>query len=459
VGITLASLGLGWQGEPYVAGLLLPVFKLLFSSGGEASTWAHAAAFGLALLFITFIQVLVGELIPKSVALQFPDRVALFVVRPMRFFTLICWPLGWLLMSAAAKLMKLAGIKPADARSLAVSEEELLLLLSESEKAGVVSREEQRMVQRVFKFYDKVTREIMAPRPDIAGLELHATENEIQRAFEQGYSRLPVYDGNLDNIKGVVYVKDLIYTLQDPKLIKLVDLLRETLFVPETMPVATLLKDFQKNKMHMAIVVDEFGDTAGLVTLEDAIEEIVGEIQDEYDHEPAEVQRAPDGALVSEGKTSLDHLKDILPDFEPPEGSFKTVAGLVFHLAGRVPREGESLTYGGLSFTILKREGRRLRKIAIRRQPSSRAGAPGGGGASNGALPSPTPSARVEIPDMVPESAGGEAQQETPRDGTHVPDEEREMRGSEDGTAPQRTSRRSARHLRPPQVASDDTKQ
>ena len=367
VGITLASLALGWRGEPFLAELFQSVLSTILPDGAWVEGTVHTIAVAVAFLLISFLHILVGELMPKSLALQYPEKMAMAIARPMRFCATLFRPLVWILNGASIRIIKLLGIKPAHAHSLALSEEELLMMLSDSKNAGVVSEEEQRMLQRVFKFHDKSVREIMIPRPDIAALEMHADEKEIRAVFNQGYSRLPVYDVNLNNIKGIVYVKDLIYTLQDPKLIKLVDLLREAAFVPETMGVPVLLRDFQKRKVHMAIVVDEFGDTAGLVTLEDVIEEIVGEIQDEYDQEPAEVERTPDGASVFDGKTGLDRFREFYPQFEPPEGSFETVAGLVFQLAGRVPKESDILHHSGLSFRVLKREGRRLKKIAVRR--------------------------------------------------------------------------------------------
>ena len=173
----------------------------------------------------------------------------------------------------------------------------------------------------------------MIPRPDIIALDLRASEEQIKEAFRQGYSRLPVYDGTLNNVKGIVYVKDLIYTLQDPKLIKLVDALRETLFVPESKAVHELLLEFQKSKVHLAIVIDEFGDTAGLVSLEDVIEEIVGEIQDEYDYEPAQVEKNKDGSHTFDGKTPIERFSEIYPEFKQPDGEYETVAGLVFQLS------------------------------------------------------------------------------------------------------------------------------
>ncbi|HEY3324531.1 MAG TPA: hemolysin family protein [Planctomycetota bacterium] len=365
VGITVASLALGWIGEPFLANVaLLPLLQAVLPEV-VATYAAHAIAVALALFFITYLHVVVGELVPRSVALQYPDRTALYLVRPMRYFMHIFHPLSWLLLRTSTLILRTIGIKAAHPHALALSEEELLLLLSESKKAGVVSEDEQRMLQKVFRFHDKTVREIMVPRPDITALDLRANESEIQRAFQQGYSRLPAYDGNLDNIKGIVYVKDLIYTLQNPKLIKLVDLLREGIFVPENKPVHELLREFQRRHMHIAMVVDEFGMTTGLVTLEDVIEEIVGEIQDEYDAEPAQVERLKDGAVIFEGKADIDRFKEIFPEFTLPEGSYDTIAGLVFQVAGHVPRETEVIRHGDLVFRITKREGRRLRKITV----------------------------------------------------------------------------------------------
>jgi CBS domain containing-hemolysin-like protein len=367
VGITLASLALGWVGEPVLArDIIEPILQTIMPPEAALAS-AHGIAIGIAFTMITFLHVVVGELLPKSLALQYPEKLSLYIARPMRFCALVFRPLIWMLNGTSNLILRLMGIKPASPHSLALSEEELLMLLSESKKAGVVSEDEQRMLQRVFKFHDKTVREIMIPRPDMTALDLRANVDQISEAFRHGYSRLPIYDTTLNNVKGIVYVKDLIYTLQEPKLIKLVDLLRECIFVPESKAVSELLREFQKNKMHMAIVIDEFGDTAGLVTLEDVIEEIVGEIQDEYDYEPAQVERGKDGVVTFDGKVDLDRFKDIFPTFVMPEGSYETVAGLVFQLAGRVPKEADVLRYGGLAFKIIKRDGRRLRRIAVKR--------------------------------------------------------------------------------------------
>ncbi|MCY3022943.1 MAG: hemolysin family protein [Planctomycetota bacterium] len=372
VGITAASLALGAIAEPFFAHGIERVLRRLGPSA-PPEAFVHAVAIVavvMALFLLTFAHVVAGEQLPKVVALQFPEKSALYLVRPMRWFMKVFWPAVWLLNTATMKAARLFGLKPALPHAGALSEEELLMLVAESRKAGLLSEEEQRMLQQVFKFYSKTVRQIMIPRPDIVALDLRADAEQMQAAFRQGYSRLPVYDGSLNNIKGIVYMKDLIYTLQDPKLIKLVDLLREAVYVPESKGVAALLHELQRNRMHMAIVVDEFGDTAGLVTMEDIVEEIVGEIQDEYDYEPAQVEHTPDGSVAFDGKVSLDRFREVYADYLMPEGTFETVAGLVLGVAGRVPREGDVVRHGGLVFKVTKRDGRRLRRISVRRETS-----------------------------------------------------------------------------------------
>jgi CBS domain containing-hemolysin-like protein len=370
VGITLASLALGWLGEPFVAHWLEKLFVLLIPAT-VAKVSAHGAAIVIGFMFISFLHVVVGELMPKSLALQYPERMALWIARPMHFFAFLFRPFIWTLNGTANGLLRVFGVRPSQSHGHALSEEELLLVLSDSRKAGWISEHEHWMLRRVFRFHDKAVREIMVPRPDIVALDLRASVDQIHAAFREGYSRLPVYDSTLNNIKGLVYVKDLIYALRDPTLIKIVDLLRETMFVPEGKLVAELLRELQKNRTHMAIVVDEFGDTAGLVTMEDIIEEIVGEIQDEYDVEPSQVEKMADGSVVFDGQTALDRFHETFPGYTPPDGSFETVAGLVFQIAGRVPKEQDSLRHGGLVFKVIKRDGRRLRRILVRRETPS----------------------------------------------------------------------------------------
>jgi CBS domain containing-hemolysin-like protein len=314
--------------------------------------------------------VVLGEQAPKIIALQGPETWALWIAWPMRLANGLLWPLVWFLNHSTQLVVKAFGLKPVAAHARAHSEEELGMILDESRKAGVVSRDEHRMLERVFRFHDKTVKEIMAPRPDIVAVNLRANEKELLRLFlESGYSRLPVYDGSLDKIAGLVFVKDLLYALEHPELIKLVDLLREVDLVPETYPLPNLLKDFQKHHKHLAMVVDEYGATAGLVTLEDVVEEIVGEIRDEHDVEPEEIQRLPDGTLLVECRLSLDRFREVFPGLPLPRGDFDTVGGLVLQLAGKLPKEGDSFRVGELAIRVVKREGRRLRRVAVRRIP------------------------------------------------------------------------------------------
>lgn len=380
VGITLASLGLGWIGEDAFAtifdaffkwsGIYEPLNEWLGALGVSSKLPAHSVAIVVAFILITFLHVVLGELAPKSLALQFPETLALWIAWPMRFFNKIFHPAVWALNGTSWALLRTVGVRPRTGHSRAHSEEELGMILDESKLAGVVSPEERKMLERVFKFHDKTVKEIMVPRPDVMALNVRASEEEaIKQVFESGYSRVPVYDGSLDKIAGILNVKDLLYTMQHPNLIKIVDLLREMQEIPESYSVSQLLRDFQRRRVHMAIVVDEFGATSGLVTLEDIIEEIVGEIRDEHDQEPEEIVKLPDGTYLVESTTHLDHFSDTFPGLEIPDEDFETVGGLVLHLAGHLPREGDSFRFGDLIIRVVKRDGRRIRKVLVRRVP------------------------------------------------------------------------------------------
>lgn len=370
VGITLASLGLGWIGEDTFARLFQQSF--LWFGMPESGAWisSHALAIGVAFFLVTFLHVVIGELMPKTLALQAPEGTAMWVSWPMKFFHQFFWPLTWLLNGSSLALIRMLGLKPPPKHARVHSEEELGMIIEESEKAGMMTKEERMMLERVFAFHDTQVKEIMVPRPDIVALDVRAGHEAVMdTAFKSGYSRLPVYSGSMDNIVGIVYVKDLIYTLNHPKLIKLADLVRKPMEVPETSKVSSLLRAFQLHRIHMAIVIDEFGDTAGLVTLEDVIEEIVGEIQDETDREPEKIVKLQDGTFLIAAKTNVDEFNEVFPALELPEGDFDTVGGLVLHLAGHLPREGDSVRLGELALRVVKREGRRLRQIAVKRVP------------------------------------------------------------------------------------------
>jgi len=386
VGITLCSLGLGWLGEVTFARLVEEGFKALGFTAELSVFSAHVCALVLAFLLVTFLHVVLGEQAPKIIAIQFPETAALWIAWPMRFFNRLFFPLVWVLNNATRGVLKLFGVKSVAASARVHSEEELGIILDESRTAGVVSPEERKMLERVFRFHDKTVKEIMVPRLDIVALNLRASEKDIvEMAFKEGYSRLPVYDGNLDKIGGVVYVKDLLYTIRDPQLIKVADLMREHIEVPESYSVSKLLRDFQKRRTHMAIVVDEHGATAGLLTLEDIVEEIVGEIQDEHDEEEAEAIRNPDGAWLFAGKAHLEKLREAFPGVVLPEQDYGTIGGLVMHLAGKMPKEGEHYKLADLNFSVAQRDGRRVRKVLVRRESPPPSHSPAGSSAISSA--------------------------------------------------------------------------
>ena len=370
VGITLASLGLGWIGERSFAHLFEKAFLLAGLSAGAATWSAHGLAVIVAFILVTFLHIVVGEMAPKTLSLRFPETLSFWISWPMRAFHRAFYPITWVLNNSSLLLLRSFGLKVPATHARVHSEEELGLILDESHRAGLLGPDERKMLERVFRFHDRTVKEIMVPRLDIVALNLRAEPAKVmEMAIKEGYSRLPVFDGNLDKIVGIIYVKDLIYTLRDPTLIKLVDLVREYIEVSETYSVSKLLRDFQKRRIHLAIVVDEHGATAGLVTLEDLVEEIVGEIQDEHDEEPAEVEKLADGAVIFLGKAHLDHFREHFPGQEIPEGDFETVGGLVLHLAGRVPKEGDSFRLGDLALRVALRDGRRINKVAVWRVP------------------------------------------------------------------------------------------
>jgi CBS domain containing-hemolysin-like protein len=373
IGSSLACLGLGWIGQKAFADPLCKLFARLGLNAGENLPFfltPGTLAFIIAFAAVVLSHVVIGELLPKTLAIQHTERMALTVALPLRFFQWLFRPLLFVAGILYRPLMRRFGMKDAAFHRHVFSEEELQSIVNESQKAGVFTKGQQEMLERVLKFHNKTVREIMIPCPDIIAIDVRSDPDEVvNKVFNEGFSRLPVYDGNIDNVVGIAYAKDFVHAIKNPKLIKLADLLHECHFVPETLDVAALVGQFQKNRVHLAVVVDEFGATAGLVTLEDALEEIVGEIQDEYDTETAELTMGANGVCLCEGKAHISKIEEVFPGFKAPEGSYDTVGGLVLHLAGRLPKEGETFRCEGLSFRVAKREGRRVRKLAIRKIP------------------------------------------------------------------------------------------
>ena len=365
LGITLASLGLGWIGEPIVAKLIIEVMRLV---GLEADPdLAHSIALPVAFILITFLLIVFGELAPKALAIQHSQSTTLAVAFPLWFFYLIFSPAIVALNWTANQVLRLFGIRPASEAEHSHSGEELRFLLEQGREGGTIEQEEHELIENVFEFGETTVREILVPRTSIAAIEVTSSRSALVNLLvEGGYSRIPVYEDSLDNIIGVVHAKDLITLMEHRDLIILRDLLRPAFFVPETKPIDDLLREFQRRKVHLAIVVDEFGSTAGLVTMEDVLEELVGEIQDEHDSENHDIEKVSDQTYIINAALSISDVNDHINEFELPEGNdYTSVGGFINKWLGRIPEVNEIFEYDTLRMTVLKTDNHHVAQVKI----------------------------------------------------------------------------------------------
>lgn len=366
LGITLTSLGLGWVGEPLTEGMFRPVFNLF--GMGEASI--HTVSFILGFALLTFLTILLGELTPKSMAIAYPDRVASLVTLPLKWFYGIFKPAIWVLTKTSNIILHLMGIPIATTSEHLHSAEELEIIVSEGAKSGVLNKTEQELLSSIFEFSGTTAHEIMVPRTDMVALDIDTPRDKLVRVVtEEGYSRLPVYKDSLDNIVGVIYTKDLITLLEHRDVIILQDVIRVAYFIPESVKISKLMRDLQQKKIHMAIVVDEFGGTQGLVTMEDILEEIVGEIHDEYDEIVKEVDQAADGSALVDAQMDIEDFNSKFGTDIPDDPDYETLNGFLFKLTGKIPEIKEEIHYGNLQFTVMKKTLRRIRQVKVRKAP------------------------------------------------------------------------------------------
>lgn len=382
VGITLASLGLGWVGEPAIANPLIAWFEPLPSPLNVIA--GHGVAAAIAFTLITFLHVVLGELAPKALAIFYPETVARYTVWPLIAFTRAGSPLIWTLNESANHLLRLLGVRLPTEMERVHSPEELMLLISRSGEVGMVERDEQAMIHGVFGLTRTMAREVMTPRPDIVAVPADVSfEDLVATAKRSGHSRLPIYRDDLDDVVGVVMVKDLlpIAAAGAPDEFDVTQIMREPYFVPDTKSVDDLLAEFRRIKVHLAIVVDEFGGTDGLVTLEDLIEEIVGEIYDEYDVARPVFSTSSNGEPLIEGRAALDEVNERFGLALPME-DYDTLGGFVLGELGRVPRPGERISVTGGDLIVEKVSERRVRLVRLVKA-SVPDGPPGGGGGSS----------------------------------------------------------------------------
>lgn len=365
IGITVTSLVLGWVSEPIVAKL---INQLINSFGINISeNIIHAIATPVAFSLVTFIHLIFGELVPKSVAVQYSENVALFFAYPLYFCHLFFKPIVWLLNRISSAVLRLFGIKDMNDHEHSHSGEELRLLLEQGKEEGTIQQEEHELIENVFEFGEKSVKEIMVPRTNIVALDINTPIDELVRQMiENGYTRMPVYANSLDDVVGIVYSKDLIALMEHRNLIILQDLLRPAAFVPETKPIKDLMREFQKSKNHFAIIIDEFGGTAGLISMEDILEELVGEIQDEYDEEVEGVVKINDRTYNVDASLSISDVNELIDGFELPEGEdYTTVAGLTTKWFGHIPEANETYERDKVRMTVLETLNRRVIRIQL----------------------------------------------------------------------------------------------
>jgi magnesium and cobalt exporter, CNNM family len=354
LGVTLTSLGIGAVGEI--------VLKDLFDQ------WiATVLAIVFAFLIITFLHVVIGELVPKAVALRYSDRVALAVSAPVRGFFVLMAPLIWILERSTELILRAIGVEPPGAEGDVHSEAELKMLLDRSKRHGEIEEEEQQMISKVFDFGDKEAADVMVPRPEVVALSIDLPPEEALAAvMDSPYTRYPVYRESLDEIVGILHVRDLFAALMDRGIaeVRIEDLLRNAYFVPETKDLASLLAEFRAKNLHMAIVLDEYGAMEGIVTLEDLLEEIVGEIEDEFDLPANGIERIDEQTVRISGTFPIDHFNEQMGTDLPAE-DYHTVAGFVFGLLGRAPEPGDEVEHEGMRFRVDQVEGTRIQGLTV----------------------------------------------------------------------------------------------
>lgn len=368
LGITLASLGLGWIGEPALSHFLYPIVNLF--PGNIQSDVSHSISAGIAFAVITFLHVVVGELAPKSIALQDPERTSLIVARPTLWTEWIFKPAIWALNGAGNILLRLFGVQPASGHQLVHSVEELKMLVTASSAGGVVEEQERDMLHAIFDFGELLTRQVMIPRTEIVAVEADLPLPEIiPLVSESTFTKFPVYDDNLDQILGILHVKDLLNIMQTPDWESCTarSLLREPVYVPETISVNALLHQFRDKRQHIAIVLDEYGGTAGLVTLEDLLEEIVGEVSDPFDRTTPQIQSQPDGSLLIDGMTLIEEVNaQVGLDLQDP--NYDTIAGYVLGRLGHIPEVKESVEADGVCLRVEAMDGLRIACLSLIKQ-------------------------------------------------------------------------------------------
>ena len=369
LGVTISSIGLGWVGESTLAKIIEPIFVFLPNTSQAIAT--HTVSASIAFGLITFFHVVIGELIPKSIALEYTEKTALWVAKPMHVLTIIFSPFIWLLNGFGNLVLKILNIPHSHKGSLVHSTEELDMLVNASYDGGELNETEKDMLHNVFKFSDLTAKQVMVPRTDMICIPIDMPLEELNKlATESQYTRYPVYEDNIDNITGFVHVKDLFSLSINDEIRPVAKIQRNILLVPETMTMDKLVLEFKKSKGQIAIVVDEFGGTSGLLTLEDVIEEIFGDVQDEFDVEEEEesvIQEIEPNKYIANAIMRLDEFAEFfgIDEKEIDDEDIDTIGGLVVKLLGRLAEVDDTVKFGDFTFVVKEIDGARITKLEI----------------------------------------------------------------------------------------------
>ncbi|MCP1997211.1 hemolysin family protein [Flavobacterium sp. HSC-61S13] len=367
LGITLASLGLGWVGESSLTPVIMGAFGLFGLEGEQWAEIARSVSFPIAFLIITILHIVFGELAPKSIAIHFPAKTTFALAWPLKIFYFIFRPVIWLMNGLANAILRMIGIKPIHGSDIH-SEEELKMIITQSQEGGAIEETERLLIQNVFDFDDRRVLNIQTLRKNVSAIEIKTSVKEaIDYAINEGYSRYPVYEDSLDNIKGIVYTKDLIKKLlSTPEDTSIESLLRQPIFISEGALIKNVLKQFQKKHVQMAVVTNEVGEFSGIISMEDILEELVGEIQDEYDNEEPIVTRVSEGVYNVNAHYNLSDINRMLPyKFEEGE-HYDTLAGLIAQVYYDTElKENDSIDLDCYSGTILKMYRNSVEKVQL----------------------------------------------------------------------------------------------
>jgi len=367
IGITLIGIISGAYSGVAIAEHLTPYIAAFPALANLASFLSIA----IVIAIVTYFSILVGELVPKSIALEHPEAITIALTPFMRFMATITYPLVWVLSISTKALLKLFRLKPNS--SPPFSEEEIRLMLKQGSESGVIDKHESEMITEVFRFGSKTAFSIMTPRIDIKWIDVNQPrEVTLQMIASAGYSKYPVCEGSVDKVIGIVAVKDILRIIEQEEEFNLLPILSETLFLPESQPASAVLDKFREKKIHIAIVVDEYGGTEGLITLHDLVEHILGDLPDLLDKEPPDYQANEDGTYIVNGSMNFWEFADLLDfpemddeEFEEESRQYSTVGGLAMHILGSVPAKGDTFAFHEFRFKIMEMDGKRVSKVHV----------------------------------------------------------------------------------------------